>query len=136
VSFRAGYLAAARAALSAAARFSGVTVLQSWAGTIDIESLPVIGVVIGSETIQPGSGGQFERSTLLQVILKRNGTTVVEDELDDDAAAIEAAVFPALHSRETQCFPADVAFSINGDGRERVGTVVVTFRITSWRPAP
>lgn len=136
MTFRADYRSAARAALAAVPRFAGMEVIRSWAGMIDDAALPVLGVVTASETLQPGSSGQFEHATLLQVVTKRRGGETIEDELDLDADAIVAAVQPALFTREAQCFPSDITFAINGDGRQRTGTVVVTFRITSWRPAP
>lgn len=136
MTYRADYRSIARAALAAVPRFSAVTILESWAGTIDVASLPVLGVVTPSETVAPGSSGQFERGTLLQIVLKRPGSETLEDEMDQDAEAIEAAVFAAIYTPSTQCFPTEISFNVNGDGRERIGTVLVTFRITSWRSAP
>ena len=136
MTWRSDYREVARDALEAAPRFSGIPIERSWAGNIDDDSLPILGVVTASEGVQPGSSGQFQRSTLLQVVIKRKGGEEIEDTLDDDAEAIEAAVFAALMTPGTQCFPADISFAINGSGRMRTGTVVVGFRITSWRPAP
>lgn len=136
MTWRSEYRAAARAALEAVPRFAEIPVERSWAGNVDDGSLPIMGVVTASEGIQPGSSGQFERGTLLQVALKRKGGISIEDDLDHDAEAIEAAIFAALMKTGTQCFPTEVSFMISGDGQQRVGTVVVSFRITSWRAAP
>lgn len=133
VAYRAAYRAAAFAALAADTRLGAVTQISAWGESLDIDTLPVLGVVTPSETARPSAHGQFERGTLLQVVLKRSGGKTLEDALDADAAAIEAAVVGALLTSEIQCFPEDLTTVVNGEGQRRIGTVVVNFRVTSWR---
>lgn len=136
MSWRSDYRTAARAALAAVPRFADMTILSAWAGTIDPETLPVMGIVTASDQMRPSSSGQFEHETLLQVIIKRQGGDDLEDTLDDDDAAIIQAVMGAIMTRATPCWPTSMTQNLNGDGRQRIGTLVRDFRITSWRPAP
>lgn len=136
MSYRAGYRTAARAALKALPQFADFTFLDVWAGSIDPKSLPVIGVLTPGERVRPGSSGQFERSTTLQIALKRIGTAAaLEDQLDADAALIEPAVMAAVWSAGVQIFPTALSISFDTDGNKPVGTLVLDFEITSWRAA-
>ncbi|MFC5736941.1 hypothetical protein [Sinirhodobacter huangdaonensis] len=131
--YRAEYRAAARAAMAADAALSGITQMTAWTERIDTMAMPLICVVTPSEKSRPSAHGQTERGTLLQVVLKRAGGTEIEDQLDLDADAIEAAVIGALMTRETECTTDEVTTVTSGDGSSRIGTVVVNFRVTSWR---
>lgn len=136
MTWRSGYRSTARAALAAVPRFSGMTILPAWAGSIDPETLPVMGIVTAAERIRPGSSRQLERVTTLQVIIKRQGGNTLEAELDEDADAIEAAVMSAIWTSATPCLPSAISQTLNGEARQRIGTLLVDFEITSWRPAP
>ncbi|WP_323041143.1 hypothetical protein [Gemmobacter sp.] len=136
MTWRSDYRNSARAALEAVPRFAGMTILASWAGTIDAQTMPVMGIVTASEQMRPSSSGQFEHETLLQVVIKRQGGDTLEDELDDDDAAVIQAVMAALFTPATPCWPTAMNQILNGDGKQRIGTLVRDFKITSWRPAP
>ena len=131
--WRSEYRAIVRSALTADPRLGAVTQLSAWAENIDIATLPVIGVVTPSESVGIPARGQSERGTLLQVVLKRRGGEDLEEQLDEDAEAIEACVVSALRSNQIQCIPEELSLPIAGDGQMRVGTVVINFRVTSWR---
>ena len=134
--WRADYRSAARAALSAHPRFTGVSVMPAWRGSIDADSLPVVGVVTPDERITLPARDQTERTTLLQVVLKRQGGDDLEDELDLDADAIEAALAAALPPNTLQCLPDGLSIMIEDRADMAIGTVIVTFRVASWRPFP
>lgn len=137
MTYRSAYRQAAMTALKAQPRFAGFEFLAAWAGPADDKTLPIIGLATPNERISPAAAGQYERVTLLQVALKRKGTSVsLESDLDADAAAIEAAVSAAIWVDGTQCFPTSVSATLNGEGAHLVGTLVVDFEITSWRAAP
>lgn len=131
--WRSAYRALVRTALANDPRLGEVTQLSAWAESIDIKTLPVLGVVTPSESIGVPNRGQSARGTLLQVVLKRRGGEDLEDLLDEDAEAIEACVVSALWADQIQCIPEELTMPINGDGQMRVGTVVINFRVTSWR---
>lgn len=131
--YRSGYRAAVYAALTASERFGSVPQMRGWAENLDRVSLPVIAALTPSETKRVVAHGQIECETLLQVVLKRTGGASIEDDLDDDAEAIEALVIGALLGRQVQCFPESLTAVVSGDGQQRTGTVVVNFRVTSWR---
>lgn len=133
--YRADYRSAVRDSLAAVTRFADFTVLSAWSENIDASTLPVMAVVTPSERSSPSTHGSFERGTLLQVILKRQGGDDIEDDLDDDAAAGEAAVLTAFAVRTLQCLLEEVTTVVNGEGSQRIGTVTLSFRVTSWRSA-
>jgi len=122
-----------RAAVTADARLGSFTQLNAWAGNISAETLPVIGVVTPQERITPDTLDMFERGTLLQVIAKRMGGDELEDLLDDDADAIEIAATSAIMAEGYRCLPEDLTITLNGDGEQRIGTVMVNFRVTYHR---
>ncbi|MDP1620408.1 MAG: hypothetical protein Q8K33_24190 [Cypionkella sp.] len=123
----------ARDALANDPRMILLTQLPAWAGNISAETLPVIGVVTPQERVSPDTFDMFERSTLLQVVVKRLGGDELEDELDADADAIEICVCAAIMVAGYRCFPEDLTLALNGDGAERIGTALVNFRVTYHR---
>lgn len=130
---RAHFRNLARAALAADARMGAFTQLSAWTGNIDAKILPVLGVVTPQERITPETLQDFQRSTLLQVVVKRAGGDELEDLLDADADAVEAAICPALLGTSFHCVPEDLTIALNGDGERRIGTAVVGFRILWFR---
>ncbi|WP_444668408.1 hypothetical protein [Cereibacter changlensis] len=127
---RAAFRALACAAIAADPRLQGLTQISAWAGNIDAEALPVFGVVTPQERVTPETLDSFERSTLLQVVLKRLGGDELEDRLDADADAIEPCVCLALLGAGYPCVPEDLTVTVNGDGAQRIGTLVMGFRVT------
>lgn len=125
--------ARARAALSANPRMSGFTQISAWAGNISAEQLPVIGVVTPGERISPETFSHYERATTLQVVAKRMGHDDLEDILDLDADAIDAAVLQSFALLRIDCMPVSVSFTLNGEGEQRIGTVVAEYRVTWHR---
>lgn len=134
--YRSEYREAARAALSAHPHFAEVDVRRVWPGTISDEDLPVIGVVTPQEPCERDTQKSTTRRTLLQVALRRLGRDEIEDILDEDSAVIEAVIVGALRSRELRCVLEDTTVVSNSSGRAFVGTLVMSFRIQSWRPDP
>lgn len=123
----------AKAALTADARMQSVTQLSAWTGNISADSLPVLGVVTPQERVRDNTFETFERSALLQIVLKRLGADDLEDILDQDADAIEAAVFGALMAQGFNTRPEEVTITLNGEGEQRIGTVIVTLRVTYFK---
>jgi hypothetical protein len=130
---RSEFRSIAKAALAADLRMQAIKQLSAWASNIAAEDLPVLGVVTPQERISDNTFDTFERSTLLQVVVKRFGTDDMEDVLDEDAEAIEAAVFGALMAQGFNTRPEEVTITLNGEGEQRIGTVVVTFRVTYFK---
>lgn len=130
---RPAFRAMARAALAADARMSAITMLSAWAGNISASELPVIGVVTPQERSQAQTLEDFEKSTLLQIVVKRLGAEDLEDVLDADADAIEACIVAAFLQAGFRCLPEDTTFTLNGEGEQKIGTVLVSFRVTWFR---
>lgn len=124
----------ALAAIATDPRLFSLTRMSAWASNISAAALPVIGVVTPQERVTPETLDFFERSTLLQVVVKRVGDDDLENELDDDADAIELCICGALMGSGYRCLPEDLTVTINGDGEQRIGTVIVNFRVT-WHRA-
>lgn len=131
MSKRADLRALARQALAASQHLQGVKQISAWAGNISATELPVLGVVTPQETVQAETLSHFMRGTLLQVVLKRLGTDDLEDRLDEDADAIEIAICAAFGAARLMCVPEKVSFVLNGEGEQRIGTVMADFRV-SW----
>lgn len=123
----------ARDALANDLRMIELTQMSAWAGNISAEALPVLGVVTPQERVSPETFDMFERSTLLQVVVKRLGGDELEDDLDADADAIEICVCAAIMGAGYRCFPEDLTLALNGDGEQRIGTAIVNFRVTYHR---
>lgn len=124
--------ALARQALAGDARMGVITQISAWAGNISASDLPVLGVVTAQEAVQPESLTHFTRATLLQVVVKRMGGADPEADLDDDADAIEACLCPAFAAQGIMLLPEKVTFTINGDGEQKIATLMADFRVT-WQ---
>lgn len=133
MSRRSDFRAFARQVLAADARLGSLTQFSAWTGNIPAEVLPVLGVVTAQERVKPETLEHFQRSTVLQIVVKRLGADDLEDVLDEDGDAIEACICPAFLARGWHCIPDGLTFTLNGDGEQRIGTVLVTFLITWHR---
>ena len=133
MSQRSAFRALARQALSADPRMGDLTQLSAWAGSIPAEILPVIGVVTPQERAAMDSMGVMERSTLLQVVVKRLGGDDLEDILDLDGDAIEKCIVAVFFNADFRCLPENITVTLNGEGEQRVGTILVDFRVTWFR---
>lgn len=119
--------AAARAALQQDARIGRMPMLKAWAQGVDEPTLPVVTVATPTEQSGRAAKDTVQRSVTLSVIVKRSGGETIEDELDLDAAAVEAAVLPAIAGL---CADADIdrtEIRMQGDGERRIGIVDVRF---------
>lgn len=131
--YRSEYRAAVRQALAAHERFADCEVLPVWPGTVDAASLPVIGVLTPQEKSTPDTQTSTTRGTMMQVALRRLGLDDVEDRLDADSEVIEAIVLATLRSNSRGCVLEDTSIVSHSESRQNVGTLVMSFRITSWR---
>ncbi|MFL2777742.1 MAG: hypothetical protein ACJZ88_00110 [Paracoccus marcusii] len=134
--YRSKYRRLARAALAAHPHFTGVDVRAVWPGSVSDEDLPVMGVLTPQELSKRDTQKTSVKRTLMQVALRRIGGDEIEDQLDDDSAVVEAVIVAALRSCSTSCVLEDTSTVSNGGGRANVGTLVMSFRIKSWRSDP
>lgn len=134
--YRSEYRRTVLAALVAHARFSAFTPLKVWAGSIDDQTLPVIGVLTPQERREQPSKASVTCRTLLQIVVRRLGSDDVEDQLDEDSEAIEAIVSDAMLKIRQGCFLEDLSVVTNTDGFANVATLVMSFRLTSFRKIP
>jgi hypothetical protein len=133
--YRSVYRSTVRATLQGSPEFQDCTFLSAWSENISADLLPVIGVVTPSERNSPDTHGSNEKSTLLQVVLKRLGGEDIEDRLDDDSAAMEVLVPAALRGAGVSGVLEETTTAVNGDGDRRIGTLTMSYRVTSWRRA-
>lgn len=122
-------------ALALDPRLGGVTQIKAWTGKTPARELPVLGVVTPQDKTRPGGLASRERAVLMQVVAQRLGGDDLQDELDLDADAIEAAVLGAFQAQRMNTItPQETSFVLNSDGENRVGTTVVTFEILYLKP--
>ena len=124
----------ARAALLAHPRFDDFTSPKVWPGAVDVDSLPVIGVLTPQDSSRMESFTSTERKTLMQVAVRRAGGDDVEDALDDDSELIEAIILAAIRVENRFCFLRETSVVSNTDGSRNIGTLVMTFEVTTIRP--
>ena len=116
-------------ALTGVVRFAGFEMIPAFVQGIDEETLPVIGVLTPGEQSRRVADDLLARTVDLLVILKRRGGGDIQDVMDADAVAIEAAVAGAIdaicinwHLRQTQ-------MQISGEGGTRAGSIVLSYSI-------
>lgn len=134
--YRSEYRRLAREALAAHPRFTGGDVRHVWPGNVSDEDLPILGVLTPQEPSARDTHTSSTKRTLMQVALRRIGGDAIEDQLDEDSAVIEAVILAAMRSGEIRCVLEDTSVTSNGGGRANVGTLVMSFRIQSWRAEP
>jgi hypothetical protein len=125
-----------RAALAADPDFGALRQLSAWAQDIDAASLPFLAVVTPRETKDLDSLDTSLRDTTLVVILKRLGGEALEDQLDDDSAALERICLSALGSLDVEAELLSVDIQLDGKGEQRLGSLTMTFRVRQWLPEP
>lgn len=126
----------ARTALAADPRMGRLTQIGAWEARPDASQMPLLMVVTPVERATQSTLAAFERSTVLQVGVKRIGSGDLEDLLDEDADAIEGAIYLAFHRANISCLPEEVTVTINTDGENAIGTLISSFRITWQRKLP
>lgn len=134
--WRSDYRTSVRAALAARPRFASFRIMKIWPGSIDDASLPVIGVLTPTEPVARDSQKSATRRTLLQVALRRIGGEDVEDILDADSDEIEAVVLAALRTPARRAQLEELTIVSNSLSEAYVGTLVMSFRIQSFRSEP
>lgn len=127
---------AAKAALGATAHLAGFTEISAWAQSVDVQALPAWAVATPREMRDRVSQGRDERQLTLAVVIKRVGTSTIEDQMDVDADAIERALVPALSNDNRDCDLTQTETRVDGDGAQRVGTLTMAFTITYWVDDP
>lgn len=132
--YRSEYRATARSALAAHPRFADVTIFRVWPDSVDDATLPVLGVLTPQEPCEADTQKTTTRRTLMQVALRRRGGEEIEDMLDEDSALIEAIIIAALRSPDLRCVLEETSIVTNSQGFAFVGTLVMGFRLQSWRP--
>jgi len=133
---RAAFRTAVRAALVADPRFAGFTLLSAWSQNIDAEALPVMAVATPREDKSLTGHTEAQRVTSLAVVIKRMGDDDIEDDLDDDSDAAEIAVLAALDGEHQQAVLQSTETRLDGSGDRRVGTLTMTFQVTTWTVDP
>lgn len=117
------------AALAADARFGGFTVLPAWAAGVDDVALPAYGVATPDEQASRAAPDLIARRVDLHVAVKRKGGDDIEDEMDADAAAVEAVMEAALQGVAINWHLARTQLQISGEAGTRVGTAALMFSV-------
>jgi hypothetical protein len=128
--------AAAKLALGEAAALDGFSEISAWVQSVSVDTLPAWAVATPFERRDRQSQDNAQEDLTLAVVVKRVGGDDIEDLLDDDSGAIEAAIVPALRSAFRQCELAQTEITLDGDGARRVGTLTMAFTVTYWVDDP
>lgn len=113
---------AGRAALAALFPFRQAS--SQWRLPTNAEELPVWSVATPQETIVQMDKRHWDRAVVLQIVVKRAGADL-EDLLDEDAAAIEAAVVPALRLICREADLTETIIDMDSAGSAPVGQLVL-----------
>lgn len=116
------------AVMAAHSRFLSWSNFPAWAQSVSATDLPGWAIATPSEAGDQSNLSSQMRTVQLAIIVKRVGGDDLEDLMDDDAAAIIAALPPALRSSQRSCIFERDEMRIDGAGAERVGTLSVIFR--------
>jgi hypothetical protein len=130
--YRAAWRSVAEAAVLALPRYTDTLAVRPWGRNIEAEQLPVLSVTTEQERAEWLDKGTVRRTVTIIVRLWRADTGCLHDDLDDDSAAIEAAVLPAL--KDVAWDAAFTGAAIRLDGQTQVGLLEVTF--TAIRDTP
>jgi hypothetical protein len=124
--------AQARAALELAPDLAGFTAISAWVQSVDVDALPAWALATPRETRERKSHDKAQEDLTLAVVIKRLGGDDIEDILDDDSAAVEEAIVPALRSNARDAELAHTEIKLDGEGARRVGTLTMAFTVTYW----
>ena len=120
------------AALAADARIGAFTGVLAWARAVEEDELPAYTVFIPRDPSGLAAQDTMERRTVIEVLIKRKAAAEIEDDIDDDVTAIEAAVLPALLA-EPYVLEADTGvaeFAQSGEGASLIAEARCTFTVT------
>ncbi|TWJ05761.1 hypothetical protein IQ03_00569 [Gemmobacter caeni] len=126
--------ASARAALQAG--LTGWTEFFAWAQSVNAEHLPAWAVATPSERRSSASQDTAQRETSLVVVVKLLGGDLIEDDLDEAADQIEAAVVAALRASNLMCELTQSETRIDAEAVKRLGTLTMSFTVTYWTDDP
>lgn len=121
--------AAAVAALYGVLRFKRFTHIKALSQSVDADTLPVYGFSTPREISSATDQSAHERRVELKARFTRLGDDSIEDDLDLDAEAAEAALLPVLRSAYLDAEIMQTELQLSGEGKQRVGTVELTFSI-------
>jgi hypothetical protein len=132
VHYRAAWREAAEAAVMALPRFNDTLTVRPWGRNIEAEQLPVLSVTTEAERAAWMDKTTVRRTVVVTVRLWRKDDGCLHDTLDDDSAAIEAEVLPALQAVAWDVFFDGTAIRL--DGQTQVGLLEMNF--TVFRDTP
>lgn len=127
---------AARAAMAGAARFAGWTAPRSWSQALDLDAMPMWAVTVAEEQSAWGDKDSLRRDVTVTVTMRRAGADTLEDILDEDAAAAEAAVWPALDAAAMTSALTETRTQFAGEGARRIGQLDLRFTCVVFTETP
>lgn len=119
-----------REALRAQARFAAFTTCPGWSQAFDDEVLPAFGVSTLSEQSRAADKESLSRTIDLTVLIKRKGGDTIEDDLDDDAAAVEEVIASVVEDHSLYAELAETRIILAGDGARRMAALMLRFAVT------
>lgn len=123
--------ATVRAALDAVPRIAAIPDRGILSPRPDLSQIPERMVVTPSERPEVASAAGTDRTTTLEVTVRRKGADA-QDELDLDQDAIEPAVIAALEVGSTTCDLTEARFAFEPDGKTPIAQLTLTFSVQSF----
>lgn len=119
---------AMRAGLIAHPRFAMAEYVPAWTQGVSERTLPAMGVLTPKEVSETVAWDTTSRVIDLSVAVKRQGGATIEDEMDADAAAIEAVATAVLVTPLVITWHlAETTMHLDGSGGTRTGAVILRF---------
>lgn len=136
MSLRRTFRSAARDALLASVDLPDLKHLSAWAKNIDRDALPAFTVSTPGEQSRFADKTTLERRATVVVQLMRAGGDDLEDGFDDDADAIEAAVWPALWEHAFLAELQVTEAKVSGEGEKRLSVLTLSFECMYYTDLP
>lgn len=127
--FRTDLRNAVKQAITASPHFALFTLVPAWSSGLSTDSLPAWTVATPSTRSVLHSVGYSERTVPLTIILKRSGGDEVEDAIDLDATALEAAIHAVLDAYPLETQSLEEEIRIDGEGEERIATLEMNLSV-------
>lgn len=123
--------AAVQAALDALPRMAAVPHRGILSPRPDLSQIPERMVSTPSERPEVASAAGTDRTTTLEVVIRRKGAAAQED-LDLDQDAIEPAVIAALEQGATTCDLTEARFAFDAEGATPLAQLTLTFTVQQF----
>lgn len=130
--YRTRYRQIAHLALTVAPHFAGVKLMSAWVSSVSADDLPAMGIATPRERKDESALDSSDRETTMVIVLKRAGTDDIEDRIDADSLAIEAAILASMRTEGVGAQLDTTTIQIDGQGERRIASLTMEFRLLAF----